>query len=79
METPLKWLTHANQGGLGITFFNSFLFIYIYIYLLSILYIYENMSGEYYSTWKSHLMARFGIWVLSIMDLAMCDFTLCDV
>ena len=36
-------------------------------------------SGEYYSTWTSHLMAWFGIWAFSIMDLAICDFALCDV
>ena len=36
-------------------------------------------SEEYFSTWKSHLMAWFGIWVFSIMDVAMCDFALCDV
>ena len=31
------------------------------------------------SKWKSHLVAWFGIWVFSIMDLAMSYFALCDV
>ena len=36
-------------------------------------------SGQYHRKQKSHWMAWFGIWVSSIMDMAVCNSALCDV